>query len=187
MRLGKAEKEELLLLARESVRESVDPGPRGTFRVSDPSGALSIKCGAFVSLYVDNELRGCIGTFSEEDSLYNNVKNMAVSAATTDTRFRLITPQELNRLKIEISVLTPRTRIYDISDIVIGTHGIYMIHGLNRGTLLPQVAVKQNWNVEEFLGNCARYKAGIGWEGWKSADLYTYEALVFSSPPPSSK
>jgi AmmeMemoRadiSam system protein A len=187
MRLGKAEKAELLLLARESVRDSVDPGSHGTRQVPGRSGALSVRCGAFVSLYVDNELRGCIGTFSEEDSLYNNVKNMAVSAATTDTRFKLITPEELNRLKIEISVLTPRTRIYDISDIVIGIHGIYMIHGLNRGTLLPQVAVNQNWNVEEFLGNCARYKAGIGWEGWKSADLYTYEALVFSSPPPSSK
>ena len=56
-----------------------------------------------------------------------------------------------------------------------------MKKGTNRGTFLPQVALKQNWTVEEFLGNCAKYKAGIGWDGWKSADLYRYEALVFSS------
>lgn len=186
MRLSDADKKELLRLARESVGDSVDPGAQGTPGSNSPSTALSTRCGAFVSLYVDSELRGCIGTFSEEDTLYNNVRNMAVSAATTDTRFRLISPGELDRLKIEISVLSPRTRIFNISDIVIGTHGIYMIHGMNRGTLLPQVAVAQNWNVEEFLGNCARYKAGIGWEGWKSAELYTYEALVFSSPPPAN-
>jgi AmmeMemoRadiSam system protein A len=104
---------------------------------------------------------------------------MAISAATADNRFSPVEPDELDTLHIEISVLTPRKRIQDTSDIIIGKHGIYMIRGSNRGTLLPQVAVKQGWSVEEFLGNCAKYKAGVGWDGWKSADLYTYEAIVF--------
>jgi hypothetical protein len=56
-----------------------------------------------------------------------------------------------------------------------------MIRGANRGTLLPQVAVKQGWTVDELLGNCAKYKAGIGWDGWKTAEIYTYEAIVFQS------
>ena len=108
---------------------------------------------------------------------------MAVSAATTDNRFHPILTEELAALSIEISVLTPRSRIYDISEIILGKHGIYMIRGLNRGTLLPQVAVKENWTVKQLLGNCARYKAGIGWDGWNTAELYTYEAVIFSSAP----
>jgi len=183
MILEKAEGDELLRVARNAIEESVDPNLPLAPLATPPGEALQTCCGAFVSLYVDEKLRGCIGTFSEEEALYRNVKKMAVSAATTDTRFSPILPEELDRLSIEVSVLTPRTRIYDISDIVIGKHGIFMTQGLNRGTLLPQVAVAQNWNVEELLGNCSKHKAGLGWEGWKTAELYTYEAHIFRSPP----
>jgi len=183
MNLNEQEKEELLCLAREAIEENVHPKMDRSAKPQGVLAAMEIKCGAFVSVYVDSDLRGCIGTFSEDVSLSANVKRMAVSAATTDSRFQPVLPEELARLEIEVSVLTPRTRIYDISEISIGQHGIYMIHGNNRGTLLPQVAVSQNWNVFEFLGNCARYKAGIGWEGWKAAELYTYEALSFRSSP----
>jgi AmmeMemoRadiSam system protein A len=183
MKLKKHEKEELLCLAREAIESSVLPNKERSSKLSAGQAGTAIKSGAFVSVYVDKDLRGCIGTFSEDVSLSTNVKRMAVSAATTDSRFHPVNPEELDRMDIEISVLTPRTRIYDISEIIIGKHGIYMIHGNNRGTLLPQVAVAQNWSVDEFLGNCSRYKAGIGWEGWKAAELYTYEALSFRSSP----
>jgi hypothetical protein len=132
---------------------------------------------------VDDKLRGCIGTFSEEDTLFEHVRQMALSAATADYRFSPIKVDELKKMQIEISVLSPRKRIYNANEIVPGVHGIYMIKGFNRGTLLPQVALKQGWSAEEFLGNCAKYKAGIGWDGWKSAELYTYEAIVFRSEP----
>lgn len=185
MILKDSERDELLQVAWNAISESLNPDAALT-PVNKPFGdTLKTCCGAFVSLYVGDELRGCIGTFSEEETLYSNVKKMAVSAATTDTRFDPILPEELDKLCIEVSVLTPRTRVYDISDIVIGKHGIYMTRGLNRGTLLPQVALTQNWNVEEFLGNCSRYKAGIGWEGWKTAELYTYEAHILKYPPSS--
>ena len=98
---------------------------------------------------------------------------MAISAATNDTRFTSILPNELPKLELEISILTPRQKISDPSEIVIGKHGIYIKLGSNRGTLLPQVAVKEEWTVKEFLGNCSRYKAGIGWDGWKAAEVYT--------------
>ncbi|HRR06883.1 MAG TPA: AMMECR1 domain-containing protein, partial [Victivallales bacterium] len=67
-----------------------------------------------------------------------------------------------------------------IDEFEMGKHGIYMIKGYRSGTFLPQVAKETNWSKEEFLGHCARDKAGIGWDGWKDAELYTYEALVFS-------
>ena len=106
---------------------------------------------------------------------------MAVSAAFGDSRFSSIQDSELPKLELEISVLSPRQKITDPSEIVIGRHGIYIKLGSNRGTLLPQVAVTQNWTVEEFLGNCSKYKAGIGWNGWKAAEVFTYEAIVFRS------
>ncbi len=142
-------------------------------------------CGTFVSLYVDEDLRGCIGTFSEEEPLYKNVMQMAVSAACNDSRFYAIQAEELERLELEISVLSPRQKIRDHSEIVIGLHGIFIRHGSRRGTFLPQVAVAQNWTAIEFLSNCSKHKAGLGWDGWKTAELYTYETIVFKSGTPS--
>jgi AMMECR1 domain-containing protein len=54
-----------------------------------------------------------------------------------------------------------------------------MSKGDKSGTFLPQVAQSTGWTAEEFLGHCSRDKAGLGFEGWKEADLYVYEAIVF--------
>ena len=168
-------------MAGRAIAQKVEPRKKSINNGEELTELLQRKCGAFVSVYVDQKLRGCIGTFSEDEAMYKNVIKMAVSAATTDTRFAPLLPEELSRLVIEISVLSPRQRIFDPSDIEIGKHGIYIQQGSNRGTLLPQVAVKEQWSIKEFLGNCSRYKAGIGWDGWKMAELFTYEALVFKS------
>ena len=186
MTLSTEDKKVLLSLARESIVNRIAPGENNNLPDPNLSEFLKMNCGAFVSLYVEGKLRGCIGTFSEENTLVQNVKNMAVSAAISDSRFNPIEPGDLELLKIEISVLSPRERIYETDGIILGKHGIYMIKGTNRGTLLPQVAISQNWSVDEFLGNCAKYKAGIGWDGWKTADLYIYEACVFSAEDSSS-
>jgi len=185
MKFSGHEKRILLLLAERAIIESLVPGRKVPFISPDLPEKLRSFCGAFVSIYVDGELRGCIGTFSEEEPLYKNVKQMAVSAACNDSRFDSIQADDLDRLSLEISVLSPRQKISDPSEIIIGLHGIYMRHGAHRGTLLPQVAVNQNWSAIEFLSNCSKYKAGLGWDGWKTAELYTYEALVFSSRMPS--
>ena len=180
MILTREEQLELICVAREAITTPTTIGNKQVLPPY-PSEKYDLYCGAFVSIYVEGDLRGCIGTFSEENTLYQNIRDMAVSAATTDSRFKPMTPSELDRFQLEISVLSPRKRIVDISEIIIGQHGIFMKKGTNRGTLLPQVAKSQGWSVEELLGNCARYKAGIGWDGWQTAELYTYEATVFRS------
>ena len=124
MNLNTQEKEELLCLARGAIEENVHPDRDKSAKPIKALSERKIKSGAFVSVYVDGDLRGCIGTFSEDSLLSTNVKRMAVSAATTDSRFEPVLPEELDRLEIEISVLTPRTRIYDISEINNGKHGI---------------------------------------------------------------
>jgi len=186
MKIKGSEKKALLTLAGRAIAEKIVPGKYSFADIPELTERLHCRCGVFVSLYVSGELRGCIGTFSEETVLYKNVEEMAVSAAFNDSRFKPIQAHELPALELEISVLSPRKRIYDPSEIVLGKHGIFLKLDSNRGTLLPQVAITQKWTVEEFLGNCAKYKAGIGWDGWKAAELYTYEAAVFRSEIPIS-
>jgi len=132
-------------------------------------------------------LRGCIGRFEPDEPLYRVVQEMAIAAATEDYRFPPVTPQELGELDIEISVLTPLRKISSIDEIQLGRHGIYIKKGGRAGTFLPQVATETGWSKEEFLGYCARDKAGLGWNGWKDADIYVYEALVFSEQEFSKK
>lgn len=185
MRITGSEKETLLELAERAIVEKISPRQAVPGRELDLTDTLRCKCGAFVSVYIEEQLRGCIGTFSEEEALYRTIERMAVSAAVFDARFTPVQFHELAELVVEISVLSPRQRISDPSEIIIGKHGIFMQLDSSRGTLLPQVAVNQNWSVEEFLGNCAKYKAGIGWDGWKAADIYIFEAIIFSSSAPS--
>lgn len=171
----------LILLARNEILShlnlsvQLDPG------LNNIPDALKVKCGVFVSVYVEDKLRGCLGTFSEEKTLYSNVKRMALSAAAHDSRFLPVAGDEVQKLKIEISVLSPRKAISGPEEIEIGRHGIFIEQGTARGTFLPQVAKDQNWTAEEFLARCSENKAGIGREGWKTARLFTYEALVFDS------
>jgi len=140
---------------------------------------LKINCGAFVTLNKNEQLRGCIGRFMPNQPLYKVVQEMAVSAAFHDTRFTPVVKKEMKIIDIEISVLTPLKKIDSINDFQLGKHGIYIVKGNRSGTYLPQVAESTGWSKEEFLGHCAQDKAGIGWYGWKDANLYTYEAFVF--------
>ncbi|MCF8338240.1 MAG: AmmeMemoRadiSam system protein B [Bacteroidales bacterium] len=141
---------------------------------------LQTECGAFVTLNKDGQLRGCIGSFEVDKPLYKVVQEMAVAAAVDDARFPTVAEEELKDIDIEISVLTPMKKIHSIDEFELGKHGIYIKKNNRSGTFLPQVADKADWTKEEFLGHCARDKAHIGWDGWKDAELYVYEAIVFS-------
>jgi AmmeMemoRadiSam system protein A len=179
-RLEAPDKRELLRIARSTVEEyvrnrrvpDIDPGK--------VSPRLATNCGAFVTLHERGELRGCIGRFGAEEPLYKVVQQMAVAASTEDYRFSPVQSGELSSLEIEISVLTPMRKIGSVDEIAPGTHGIYIKKGDRSGTFLPQVATETGWSREELLGHCARDKAGIGWDGWKDAEIFVYEALVFS-------
>ncbi len=139
---------------------------------------LKMHAGAFVTLKEKGELRGCIGRFTADIPLWQVVQQMAVASATQDSRFLPVTAREVPKLDIEISVLSPMKRISSPDQIVLGKHGIYIKKGYASGTFLPQVATETGWNKEEFLGHCARDKAGLSWDGWKDAEVFTYEACV---------
>ncbi|MDP4205944.1 MAG: AmmeMemoRadiSam system protein A [Bacteroidota bacterium] len=176
--LTNSEKEFLLRYARHTLENSFSSN-KEQLPVPEEFKALQVNCGAFVSLYINEKLRGCIGTFTESAPLYRQVAEMTLAAAFRDHRFTSVDAEEIPDIKIEISVLTPLKKISSIDEIILGKHGIYLMKGNRGGTFLPQVATKTGWTVEEFLGYCAREKAGLGWDGWKDADIYTYEAIVF--------
>jgi len=176
--ISEEDKKYLLKLARETIVQFVTKGTTPEVDATKLSCTLNTPCGAFVTLNKNHVLRGCIGRFEPNMPLWTVVELMAVAAATQDYRFDKVEPKEISQIKIEISVLTPLKRIKSIDEFILGKQGIYMKDGNSHGTFLPQVADKSGWSKEEFLGHCAQDKAGIGWNGWKKAELYTYEAMI---------
>ena len=179
--LSDEEKKMLKEIAYTSIKDSLD-GKRVT--TADSSlfsvhSSLKQKCGAFVSLHKHGQLRGCIGHFGEDVPLHEIVAHMARSAAFEDPRFTPLRREELDDIDIEISVLTPMRRIQSLDEFELHRHGIYIRQGYRSGTYLPQVADEVNWTKEEFVSHCSRDKAGLGWDGWREAELYVYEAIVF--------
>ena len=175
--LSEDEKRMLKEIALTSIKDSLDGKPISHH--SPLTSHLSEKCGAFVSLHKHGRLRGCIGHFGEDVPLHEIVAEMARAAAFEDPRFMPVTADELSDIDIEISVLTPMRRIQSLDEFELHRHGIYIRKGYRSGTYLPQVADEVNWTKEEFVSHCAQDKAGIGWDGWKVAELYVYEAIVF--------
>ena len=178
--LSKDEKATLLKIALKSIENGLNHTDVPTFNSHEITPTLASHCGAFVTLHKDGKLRGCMGRFGSRQPLYEVIEEMAQSAAFHDPRFYPLQANELGSMDIEISVLTPLKKIDDISQFTLGKQGIYIEKGGRSGTFLPQVADEVNWTKEEFLGHCSQDKAGLGWDGWKTANLYTYEAIVFS-------
>jgi AmmeMemoRadiSam system protein B/AmmeMemoRadiSam system protein A len=190
--LSPEEKTLLLRLARRSLEAAVRKGAfDDQVKQQFPKTAsLERKAGAFVTLKCrmndegrctarGRDLRGCIGTIEPVDSVFDVVARRAASAAMEDTRFPYpVSVEELPWISIEISVLTPPTAVNSHDDIIVGKHGIVLSSGSHRATFLPQVAPEQGWTRDVTLRHLAR-KAGLPEDGWKSATLEVYEAIVF--------
>jgi AmmeMemoRadiSam system protein B/AmmeMemoRadiSam system protein A len=177
-----ADKQALLKLARKTIVDYIVRDTVETLNAANYSPSASVNAGVFVTLRKHGQLRGCIGNFGSNVPLYKNIQTMAISSATKDYRFNPVEADEIPELSIEISVLTPMQRINSDEELVLGKHGIFMKKEGRQGTFLPQVATETGWTKEEFLGHCARDKASIGWDGWRSAELYVYETIIFEEP-----
>ncbi len=181
--LTEEQKMTLLHIARKTLNCCLRKEKIPEFQVQDP--ALRQKRGVFVTLTNHGRLRGCIGHFAPDTPLYKLVSQMTIAAATQDYRFfyNPITVDELDDIRIEISVLSPLKRIKSIDEIRMGIAGIYVRMGNRAGTFLPQVATETGWSKIEFLERCCSEKAGLPPDAWKKgAELYTYTALVFHEP-----
>lgn len=178
IRFSSSERDQLITLARENIRSLLFTNKRTTVNTEKLPEIFKKPLGAFVTLKIHGTLRGCIGRFISSEPLYQVVLESSESSAFEDPRFSPLTKDELPESDIEITVLGPLKKINNINEIVLGRHGIYITKDNMSGTMLPQVAIENHWTVEQFLGYTSRDKAGIGWDGWKNADIYIYEGIV---------
>ena len=177
--LSDADKNELLKLARTSAEHAVEQG-RPYQPEPSKSEALNRELGAFVTLKMNGDLRGCIGYTSAVKPLYMTVRDTAMLAAQRDPRFQPVSVFELPRISYEISVLSPMRRATNIEQIKVGMHGLLMKNGDSEGLLLPQVPVEEKWDRQTFLEQTCR-KAGMHPDCWKdeNTDIFMFSAVVF--------
>ena len=172
------EKDTLLRIAKESVRAVVS-GKK--FVAEVPKEArLCQKAGAFVTLHLHGELRGCIGLIEPRLPLYETVAEMAAKSATSDPRFDSVTTRELDNIEIEISVLSLLEKVEKPENVIVGHHGVMIEKGYFRALLLPQVATENGWNREQLLRQVC-VKAGLHKEAYRDPDsnLFVFTAEIF--------
>ena len=190
------EGEQLVKIAREAVETYIR---RAMVPVKDDRIVFSDKMGVFVTLNHLNEkgeerLRGCIGFPLHEKGLYQSVVEAAIGAATIDPRFSPLVESELSRIIFELSFLTPPqliqvvhpTDYYD--HIKIGRDGLILRWEKGSALLLPQVAKRFGWDVDEFLLNLC-YKGGTTPDAWvlPESKLYKFQAQVYLESEPKGR
>ena len=171
----------LVSIARHSLEAAV---ARRT--VPDPEKLpedLERPSGAFVTVFHQGALRGCLGRLEADQPLGKIVARLAASAATEDPRFReeRLAPQDLPGVSLEVSVLSPLTRAR-AEEVVTGRHGILVKRGRRSGCFLPQVAAEHGWDRERFLSVCCQDKAGLAPDAWKdpATEIWVFTSESFS-------
>jgi len=176
--LGETSRAEILRIARECLVAAVRGEPEPRISSEDP--ALGGEGGCFVTYKTGGMLRGCIGCFESPAPLYRTVAEYARASALSDPRFsgNRISPDELDDVHIEVSVLSPRESIQDPLSIELGVHGIYVQRGGRSGCFLPQVATDHGMSKEQFLSECCAGKAGLSPDAWRDPET---EVQVFTA------
>jgi AmmeMemoRadiSam system protein A len=179
----------LLGVARDTLNDHFGR-PAGTQTEIGPPDdpALQAPCGTFVTLKIRGELRGCIGTLTGREPLVAGVRTHALNAAFHDPRFRPLTVEELDRVTIEVSVLTePQPLNYeDAADLVAklrpNVDGVILRKGYASATFLPQVW-EQLPKPEAFLSHLC-LKAGLSADAWRKGrlEVQTYQVQYFEEP-----
>ncbi len=166
----------------DQVKKTIKARLNGTKLPDDipSSKILQEKRGAFVTLKIHGNLRGCIGLVRAAKPLFEAVREMALAAAFEDPRFTPLSDKELDLVETEISVLTPLIRVHDISEIEVGRDGLMIRLDFHSGLLLPQVATEQAWDRDTFIQQTC-LKAGLPKNSYKEKgiEIYRFSAEVF--------
>ena len=192
-RLTPDEGQWLVRLARASIAEKLGcPLPEEQIRSLQEQLQKPVyarPAGTFVTLVLDGNLRGCIGTISQPDPLSRNVRENALSAAFRDPRFPPLTVAEFAQIAIEVSVLSPPVALpyEDVDDLLArirpGVDGVILRKKGASATFLPQVW-KQLPRPEDFFSHLC-LKAGLPVQAWRKGDLgiETYQVQSFEEAP----
>jgi MEMO1 family protein len=172
-----ADKKQMLVLARESIRRYLDSGSVPLARGF--SAAMEPTRGVFVTLRKRGALRGCVGQMVPDRPLRVLVGQMALAAAFEDARFDKVRSNELKDIEIEISVLTPFKEVAGPGAIVVGRDGVLLQKDRRSAVFLPQVATEEHWTRDEMLDNLC-LKGGLATGCWRAgAKLSTFQADIF--------
>lgn len=178
--LSPEERQILLRLAHDSINSTLQ---HEEIPLHPPTSHLAEPRGVFTSLYLNGELRGCVGYVAATNSVYRAVAETARAAAFNDNRFLPVSKEEAPSLRIELSILS-QPRPIDPEAIEIGRHGLLITHHGRRGLLLPQVAAERQWNATTFLEQTCR-KAGLPPDAWRrGATIMTFTAEIFGEKSP---
>lgn len=156
------------------------------------SNVFSQNQGAFVTIhtYPKNDLRGCIGIPLPVMMLKDAIVEGATSA-THDPRFPPLQKDELDKIIIEVTILT-RPELIKVEkpeeylkEIEIGRDGLIVEQGFYKGLLLPQVPVEQGWDKEEYLSHTCM-KAGLTPDAWfdKNTKISKFSGQIFTELKP---
>ncbi len=179
------QKESLLRLARQSISHYLDCREMLPVDERKIDPVLKEKRGVFITLTINGALRGCIGHLLPVQPLYLDVIENAVNAAFDDPRFDQLQTEELDKIKIEISVLSqPEPLEYKdpedlLRQLVPLKHGVILKKGIYQATYLPQVW-EDLTDKELFLSSLCQ-KAGLYPDEWKTAhpEIQTYTVEKF--------
>ena len=169
----------ILSLAKKALHFAVKEGQ--VYKEDIRDGFLQDQRGVFVTLKIKGQLRGCIGHVYADETLLENICSNAYNAALRDPRFSPVVVDELQDIDIEVSILSPISPVKDISEIVIGKHGLIIRKDFSSGLLLPQVATEYRFSVEQFL-ECTCQKAGLASNAWQDdiVEIYKFSAFICS-------
>ncbi len=172
--LNERQKKILLQIARQTLEGTFTPKKENDLR-------LLTQEGAFVSLYVGKDLRGCMGEVFTESPLYQTIHEVTLSSSK-DSRFPPLTQEEKERVRIQISLLSKPQKISSIQEIRLGTHGIIILQGTKKGLYLPQVATETGWPIEELLSQLCIRKANLPPLAWQdsSTTIYIFSTQIFT-------
>ena len=170
--------QKLIDLSRQTLNNFVRRIERQPAHIRD-SYLQSRDYGAFVSLFNQEELRGCIGSCAPGTPLFETVIKMTEAAASQDDRVQPIAKSELAALRIDITILSPMAAVRDPLSLEAGKHGVYVTRNDRRGVLLPQVATRYRWDLKTFLEHTC-HKAGLPKSAWHDPDtqLWSFTVLI---------
>ncbi|MBD3263189.1 TIGR00296 family protein [Candidatus Woesearchaeota archaeon] len=179
MNITEEQGQQLIVIARKIISSAF--GKKEINIPAELQNLLIEKRGVFVTLNKNKELRGCIGFPEPVFPLGVALARAARGAAFEDSRFPPLKKEELDEIKIEISILTPSKKIQaNPKEINISKDGLIVKQGAASGLLLPQVAEEHNWTAEQFL-NQTCIKASLPPEAWKNnnSEIYKFQAQIF--------
>lgn len=165
----------LLKLARKTLEAELE---RKKVNVSDSiKKKYNEEKACFVTLTENEELRGCVGSLQAHQELWKDIIDNAINAGFRDYRFSPLVKEELNKIKIEISILTkPEELKYknekDLLDKIDKKMGLILRKQGRSATFLPQVW-KKIPSKKEFLEHLC-LKAGLNKEEWKDSEIWFY-------------